>query len=68
MSKAPTGERFLNVAPGVPASALEAAGFRREARVILYTLNRAGVHRCHEFAMLRYGEVEALTTTRHPQR
>jgi hypothetical protein len=63
-AQAPTGDRFLNVAAGVPSAPLEAAGFRREARVHLYSLNRAGVHRFHEYASRRYGELSAVAASR----
>lgn len=62
--QAPSGERFLNLPEGMPIEPLTAAGFQKEATVYAYVLNRAGLHRCYEFARSRYGESEALLKRR----
>lgn len=54
-----TGERFLNLPAGFDPTPLLEAGFQKEATVCLYALNRTGVHRFHEYATLRYGELGA---------
>jgi len=41
-----------------------ARGFVKEATVHLYALNRTGVHRFHEYASQRYGEVELRAARR----
>ena len=56
-----TGQRFLNLPAGLDAETLRAFGFRREANLHLYVLNRSGLHRFFHYAASRYGELEART-------
>ena len=63
-AQANTGERFLNVPPGIDHARLEAWGFAREAALYLYVVTRAGLHRLFHYTAMRCGEVEALTVRR----
>ncbi len=63
-----SGERFINLAPGVDTAVLEQRGFRREAGVYLYVMNRSGLHRFFHHASTRYGELNALTQRRQRRR
>jgi hypothetical protein len=63
-----TGERFLNLPPGLDPDVLAAWGFEREAALFLYVLTRAGVHRFFHYTAARYGEVEAMTSRRERRR
>ena len=59
-----TGERFLNLPPGLNEAELARQGFAREARLRFYVLNRAGMHRYIHYNAGRYGEVESMVMKR----
>lgn len=63
-----TGDRFLNLPPGIDPEALQAWGFSEEASVYLYVLTRAGLHRFFHYATSRYGELDALAARRERRR
>lgn len=67
-SQSATGQRFLNLPAGLDAATLEAFGFRREANLHLYVLNRSGLHRFFHYAASRYGELEARTRRKGARR
>ena len=60
----PTGEIFVNLPPGFDAARLRARGFSLIAPVNMYVLTRAGVHRFLQYAVDRYGEIDALALRR----
>lgn len=66
--QAPTGERFLNLPPGLDAARLSRAGFERLASVEMFVLNRAGVHQFFQYASRRYGELDARRALRQRRR
>ena len=63
-AQASTGERFLNLPPGIDPERLARWGFAREAVLNLYVVTRAGLHRLFHYTAMRCGEVEALTLRR----
>jgi hypothetical protein len=63
-----TGERFLNLPPGLDAERLAAWGFAREASLYLYVITRAGLHRFFHYAASRYGELDAMASRRERRR
>jgi hypothetical protein len=63
-----TGERFLNLPPGLDEAELARQGFGREAKLRFYVLNRAGMHRYIHYNAVRYGEVEAMVLKRERRR
>jgi len=63
-----TGERFLNLPPGLDAAVLARHGFACEARLRFYVLNRAGLHRLFHYTAVRWGELEAMVLRRERKR
>lgn len=59
-----TGERFLNLPPGLNAEVLARHGFAHEAKLRFYVLNRAGLHRLFHYTAVRWGELEAMVLRR----
>ncbi len=67
-SQSATGERFLNLPPGLDEARLASLGFAREAALNFYVLNRAGLHRLFHYTAVRCGELEAMVMRRQRKR
>jgi hypothetical protein len=63
-----TGDRFLNLPPGLDEARLADAGFGREAVLNFYALNRAGLHRLFQHTVVRYGELETMVMRKQQRR
>lgn len=61
-------DRFLLVPAGLSPEPLHSSGFEMEADAHMYAMNRAGLHRYHQYVADRYGEVDALFARRERMR
>lgn len=64
----PGGDHFVVTPRGCGAEELQQAGFRHEADVNVYALNRAGLSRYFQYTAHRYGELDAHAAARRARR